>query len=111
MVNLYAWFKNWTAKQSKTDLWRAGSGIVLIAVLLFVLTGCATQSGPSMTLAASYEGDGFIRVNQPFYDTKNGQWFVEYEHHSEIHHETREDTGDFGLIGYKHQFSKWRWQK
>lgn len=108
---MYDWFKKWTGERKRTDIWRAVAGIILIALILYMLTGCATSQGPSMTLAASYEGDGFIRVNQPIYDTKNGQWFIEYEHHSEINRETNEDTGDFGLVGYKHQFGKWRWQK
>lgn len=111
MGSPYDVFKNWTARRKRTDLWRAGFGIIFIIVLLVLFTGCATQSGPQMTLAASYEGDGFIRLTQPVYDTKNGQWFVEYEHHSEIFQETLEDTGDFGLVGYRHQFGKWKWQK
>lgn len=108
---MYELFKNWTAKRSRTDIWRAGIGIILITVLLLVFTGCATNDGPRMTLAASHEGDGFIRLTQPIYDTKNGQWFIEYEHHSEIHREFNEDTGDFGLIGYTHQFGKWKWSR
>lgn len=110
-MNPYQWFKDVTNKLPRTDLWRAGVGIVAVILLLLFLTGCATQSGPSMALGSSYEGDGFIRLTQPVYDTKNGQWFVEYEHHSEIFAEDHEDVGDFGIIGYRHNFGKWRWQK
>ena len=101
----------WTGKRSRTDVWRAGIGLVLIIVLLFVFTGCVTDKGPRMTLATSYEGDGFIRLTQPVYEHKNVECFVEYEHHSEILNESNEDVGDFGLGGCSYQFEKWLWQK
>lgn len=106
-MNIYEAFKNWTAKRERTDIWRAVIGILIIFFLLLWLTGCTTQ-GPRMTLAASYEGDGFIRVTQPVFEKGSVNCFVEYEHHSEIFRETLEDTGDFGLVGCTKQFKQWR---
>lgn len=105
---MYQWFKDWTAKRDKTDIWRASVGVILVVLIILALTGCAA---PRMTLAASTEGDAFIRMTQPIVQTKHGEVFIEYEHHSEIFQEFDEDTGDFVMLGYTHQFDDWRWNK
>ncbi len=113
---MYDWFKNWTAKRTRTDIWRAVTGIIIIAAVLFFLTGCGT-TGPSMTLASSAHGDGFIQVKQPLYQSQivcappKHEVFIDYLHHSEIFKETNEDTYDGIRLGYTHQFGKWKWQQ
>jgi len=113
---MYEWIKDWTKKRGKTDLWRAGLGIVIIFGVLFLLTACGT-SGPQLTLASSYEGDGFIEVKQPIYQSSvtcappKHEWFIDAVHHSEIFEETNEDTYDGVRLGYTYSFGKWVWQK
>jgi hypothetical protein len=107
---MYKWFKDWTAQRPKSDLWRAGIGIIVIALLLFLLTGCGT-TGPSMTLATSHRGDGFIQVKQPLYQAENYELFVDYVHHSEIFREDIEDTYDGVRFGMTWNFGKWKWQE
>jgi len=114
--NLYEWFMKWTAERTRTDIWRAVIGIIIVAVLLAFLTGCAT-SGPSMTLASSAKGDGFIQISQPVYQSAvtctppKHEVFIDYLHHSEIFQETNEDVYDGIRLGYTHRFGKWKWQK
>lgn len=113
---MYNWFKNWTKKRSKTDLWRAGAGIILIFVVLFILTGCGT-TGPELTLATSHRGDGFIQVKQPLYQSSivcappRHEVFLDYLHHSEIFEESDEVVYDAARLGYTYRFGKWKWQK
>lgn len=100
----------WTADQKRTDLWRAGIGIVVIFLVLFAVFGLAgcTSTGPSLTLAASHRGDGFVRLHQALVEKDGHECFVEYEHHSEIFKEFNEDTYDGGLLGCTVQFGDWR---
>ncbi len=121
-MNMYERFKAWTEHRPATDLWRAGFGIVFIFVLLYFLTGCVA---PSMTLASSHEGDGFIQVTQPVYQSYRGgsggrgsectppkhEVFFDYIHHSEIFRERNEDTYDGLRLGYKYNFENWKWNK
>ena len=111
---MYDWFKNWSAKFKHTDIVRAVIGIIIVAALLFILTACGT-TGPSMTLASSHRGDGFIQIKQPLYQsavncTPKHEVFVDYLHHSEIFKETDEVVYDGIRLGYTHNFGKWLWQ-
>jgi len=116
MSSLYERFKSWTAARQRTDIWRAVIGIVIVAIILSLLTGCST-TGPSMTVAASYEGDGVIVLKQPIFQSQivctppKHEVFINYLHHSEIFKETDEDTYDGIHLGYTHNFGKWIWQK
>lgn len=110
---MYQWFKDWTAKRSHTDIWRAVVGIIVVAIILTALTACST-SGPSMTLASSHRGDGFIEVRAPIYQSRitcappKHEVFIDYLHHSEIFRETDEDTYDGVRLGYTHRFGRWK---
>jgi len=106
-TRLYKWFREWTGKRKRTDIWRAATYLVLIVLVLLAATGC-TNTGPQMTIAVSSEGDGFVRLTQPLYEAKAVSCFAEYEHFSEIMRETNEVTGDFGLIGCRYQFGQWK---
>ena len=116
MTKLYDWFKSWTAARSRTDVWRAVIGIVIIWIILSLLTGCST-TGPSITLASSHNGDGLIRLKQPLYQSQivcappKHEVFIDYLHHSEIFKESNEDTYDGIHLGYTHNLGKWAWQK
>jgi len=111
-MNLYERFKVWTEHRPATDLWRAGLGIVVIFLLLIWMTGCVA---PSMTLASSHEGDGFIQVTQPVYQSgvtctpPKHEVFFDYIHHSEIFRERNEDTYDGLRLGYTYNFENWKW--
>lgn len=113
---MYKWFKEWTAKRSRTDLWRAAIGILLIVLVVSLFTGCGT-TGPSMTLATSNQGDGFIELKQPLYQSSivcappKHEVFLDYIHHSEIFEEHDEITFDRARLGYTYRFGKWKWQK
>lgn len=115
-MSIYDSFKEWSAGFKRTDIVRAVIGIAIIALVLFLLTGCGTH-GPSMTLAPSLSGDAFIEVRQPVYQSQvtctppKHEVFIDYLHHSEIWKESNEDTYDGVRIGYTHNFGKWRWQK
>ncbi len=115
-MNIYEKCNAWLDKRPATDLWKAGVGIILIVMVLFLLTACGT-SGPRMTLASSENGDGFIEIRQPLYQSPvtctppKHEWFLDYIHHSEIFHETNEDVFDGVRVGYSHNFGKWKWQK
>jgi len=111
-MSLYEKFMQWTSRRSRTDIWRAFAGILVVALVLFLLTGCY---GPSMTLASSNHGDGFIQVSQPIYQSSGckpkHEVFVDYLHHSEIFKERDEDVYDGARLGYTHNFDNWVWQK
>jgi len=115
-MSIYTKFKDWTSRKSRTDLWRAGAGIVIIIVILSFLTACGT-SGPALTLATSNQWDGFIQVKQPLYQSNitcappKHEVFIDYIHHSEIFEESNEITFDRARLGYTYNFGKWKWQK
>lgn len=101
----------WTGKAKRPDVVRAVIGIVVVALLLSLLTGCAVDRGPRMMLGVSGSADGFIRLTQDVYEKDTVTCFVEYEHHSEIFKEYDEDVGDFAILGCSKQFGKWKWQR
>lgn len=115
---MYKKWKDWTASLPRTDIWRAGFGIVIVFTLLFLifgLQGCANvNTGPSMGIGVSHRADAFVTVSQDVWKSSEcnprHSLSIEYLHHSEIFKEGDEDVYDGGIVWFNTQFGN-PWKK